>query len=596
VTVPLGRLLRTASHLRPSQVGWRLVHATRLRLNKVKRSDRGWQDESARFVAPVEAVEFDAAPLRNVADSWRAGSVEYLALAGDRRDWHGEGRPKLWRYERQYHSELVALAAVGTADRDESRLKEACDLVAGWAEACPQPRGDAWEPYPVARRILNWSLAAQIAPALAPVLAPGIAGQVRFLARHLEHHLLGNHLICDATALVVGAAAVNAEGMDRFRALGESLLARELERQVLPDGGYGERTAQYHELVLRDVLVAIGFSRARGRIALDPRIEAAARAMSEWLAIIARGERVPYLNDSAPDAAPPVSEVLSLARALGFIEGSWDAWLGRVFGLASPPAPLPTRGDVELPHTGWSIVREGSHELLFEHGPIGPDEQPGHGHSDALSFELFWDGHPIVVDTGDTTYDIGAIRDFERSAAAHSTVTVGGEGPDELWAAFRVGARGKVTGGRRVQDDVRIRVLEGSVRAPGGWVHRRRIVYWPGEALVVLDRVDGARDPVQSHLPLDPSCAFEADVLRFPGGQLRLQVLQGSLGASPREGWVGEGFGRRKPRATLTFFTDPENKIAYSLVAPGRMVSIDERYCTIEGPSGSARVELPGKP
>src|SRR5205823_4811337 len=221
------------------------------------------------------------------------------------------------------------------------------------------------------------------------------------------------------------------------------------------------------------------------------------------------------------------SEVLSLARALNLIDGPWDSWLGRAFGLAGPGTPAPARADIELPDTGWSLVREGRQELLFEHGPIGPDEQPGHGHSDALSFELFWDGHPIVLDTGDTTYDVGPIRDFERSAAAHASVTVGGEGPDELWAAFRVGARGKVNGGRQARDDPRIRVLAGAVRAPAGWTHFRHILFWPGEALVVLDRIHGARAAVRSHVPLAPECRLEPpDLLRFPEGQLRLQLLQ----------------------------------------------------------------------
>src|SRR5207248_1629636 len=122
--------------------------------------------------------------------------------------------------------------------------------------------------------------------------------------------------------------------------------------------------------------------------------------------------------------------------------------------------------DVELPETGWSIVRDGPHELLFEHGPIGPDEQPGHGHSDALSYELFWDDHPVVTDTGVTTYDIGTQRDFERSGRAHATVTVDGDGPDELWAAFRVGARGRVSGGRTATSEQGIRVFRGTMTAP----------------------------------------------------------------------------------------------------------------------------------
>src|SRR6266436_833137 len=201
--------------------------------------------------------------------------------------------------------------------------------------------------------------------------------------------------------------------------------------------------------------------------------------MARWLAAIARENAVPYLNDAAPEATPPVHEVLSLARALQLIEGPWDSWLGRAFGLGGAGTAIEGRGDLQLVNTGWTLVRQDGHELLFEHGPIGPDEQPGHGHSDALSYELFWDGHPIVTDTGVTTYDIGAVRDFERSAPAHATVSVGGEGPDELWAAFRVGARASVQGSPLASTAEGVRKLEGIVRAPPGWEHRRRFVFWP---------------------------------------------------------------------------------------------------------------------
>jgi len=593
VTTSLGRLVRTASHLRPSQLAWRVVHEARLRLNGVRTPQRAWFEQGTRFAvtSPVDLRGVDAGPLRRVADLWRAGQVEYLALPRDRSDWAGPGMPKLWRYERQYHSELVALALLGAVESDEGRIREAKELVSGWVESCPQPRGDAWEPYPVARRVLSWSLAGYLSPSLGATLAAGLAAQVRFLARHLEHHLRGNHLICDAAALVAGSAAVRASGLDSIGAAAAALLAEELENQVLPDGGYAERTAQYHAIVLRDVLLAMGLSRARG-IALDARIASAARRMAGWLATVARGNAVPYLNDAAPDATPSVGEVLSLARALRLIDGPWQSWLGRAFGADAPALRTESVGDVQLPDTGWTLVREGGHELLFEHGPIGPDEQPGHGHSDALSYELFWDGHPIVTDTGVTTYDIGAVRDFERSAPAHATVSVGGEGPDELWAAFRVGARASVQGSPLASTAEGVRKLEGIVRAPPGWEHRRRFVFWPGEALVVFDFVRGARDPVRSHLPLAPGCALGTDsVVRSPGGELRVEVLRGTRDDGAQS-WVGEGFGRRRERMTFSFVADAEGRVAYAILAPGRSVSVDGAACHIRGPRGS--VEIPG--
>jgi Heparinase II/III-like protein/Heparinase II/III N-terminus len=585
VTLSLGRLVRTISHLRPSQVAWRIVHVGRLRRNAASRPRYAWLDGAARFAVAGQRPGHESHELKRVAEMWRAGKVEYLALAGDRLDWLGVGRPKLWRYERQYHAEVVALAA------DPAGFDDAQELVSSWIAACPQPRGDAWEPYPVARRILNWSLAGYVSPELGASIAAGLAAQVRFLSHHLERHLLGNHLICDAAALVAGSAAVEAAGLAETGTLGARLLAQELERQVLPDGGYAERTAQYHAIVLRDVLLALALTRARG-LALDQRVENAARAMSRWLAGVAREDAVPYLNDAAPGATPAVREVLSLARALRLIDGPWDSWLGRAFGLSAPGRPPEPREDLRLPDTGWTFVREGKHELLFEHGPIGPAEQPGHGHSDALSYELLWNGHAVVVDTGITTYDVGPIRDFERSAPAHATVSVAGAGPDELWAAFRVGARAKVESKifRRTVEGVRI--LEGRVRAPAGWEHRRQLVYWPGVALAVFDRVVGARGMVRSHLPLSPGCTLVADgTLRFAGGSLQLARLRGTLDAGT-ESWVGEGFGKRRPRKSFAFRADDQGRVAYAIIAPGRSVEITGSSCVLHGPEGAVQVSL----
>jgi hypothetical protein len=587
VTHSLGRLVRTVSHLRPSQIAWRIVHVVRLRRNAASPPRYEWLDGDARFIVAATGQEAGREPQesKRVAELWRAGRVEYLALAGDRFDWLGAGRPKLWRYERQYHAELVALAA------DPAGLEEAQELVSSWTAACPQPRGDAWEPYPVARRILNWSLAGFVSPKLGASLAPGLAAQVRFLSRHLERHLLGNHLLCDAAALVAGSAAVEAAGLAETAMLGARLLAQELERQVLPDGGYAERTAQYHCIVLRDVLLAVALSRARG-VALDRRIEDAARSMARWLAAIARKDAVPYLNDAAPGATPEVAEVLSLARALQLIDGPWESWLGRAFGRGAPRSASAPRGDLRLPDTGWTFVREGKHELLFEHGPIGPAEQPGHGHSDALSFELFWDGHAVVVDTGTTTYDVGPIRDFERSAPAHATVSVGGAGPDELWAAFRVGARAKVESRSFRRTAEGVRVLAGRVRAPAGWEHRRQLVYWPGAALAVFDRVVRARGKVRSHLPLAPGCALDSDgTLRFAGGLLHLDLLHGTL-EGRTESWVGEGFGKRRPRTSFTYQADEQGRVAYAIAAPGCSVAIAGSSCVLRAPEGAVEVGL----
>jgi hypothetical protein len=169
-------------------------------------------------------------------------------------------------------------------------------------------------------------------------------------------------------------------------------------------------------------------------------------------------------------------------------------------------------------------------------------------------------------------------------------VSVDGDGPDELWAAFRVGARGEVKGGPLTSTAEGVRKLEGLVRAPAGWEHRRRLIFWPGEALVVLDSVPGVRGRVCSHLPLGPECTLSDDgALQFPGGELRVECLRGTRD-NGAQSWVGEGFGRRRPRMTFTFDADAEGRVAYAIVAPGRSAAIEGADCLIRGPRGSARV------
>jgi hypothetical protein len=597
----LGRYARTLRHLTAGQVGWRVVHEVRLRAYRARPEwfRRLWlPDERARMSCeplarpPAELLERE----RLVGELWRSGRVRYLGIEAARYDWKAAARPRLWRYERHYHAELVGLAALSVVEPERRWLEEGQVLITSWASECPAPSGDAWEPYPVARRVLNWSLAAALEPGLRDLLSPLLAPQLRFLRWHLERHLLGNHLLCDAAALMAGGAVLDGPGGDAAMRQGAALLARELPQQVLADGCYAERSPQYHVIVLRDVLLALGLAGRRG-YAADPRIGDAARAMARWLSLVRRGDALPWLNDAAPDATPPLDEVLSLAAALHLGDENADGWLGRAFGAQPRPAPPPPRSDLELPDTGWSIVRDGSSELLFEHGPIGPDEQPGHGHSDALSYELIWEGAPMVTDTGVTTYDANGVRAFERSARAHACVTVAGEGADEIWASFRVGARGRVEGGP-IRSRAPARVLRGRVASPFGWTHERGIVFLPGQAFVVLDAVAGAGGrEVLSHVPLDEAVDARGGELRAGGRSLLFAVLRGTAlppvrgSSQPRGGWIGRGFGVAHPRTTLTVRA-ASGQSAYTIQSTGVEVVLEEKRLIIRAPGCDAAFPL----
>ncbi len=562
------RFIRTVEQMNVGQATARIKHELWLRT----RRKRSWaalgadgEAYSIQRDARVTHVSEELVRLNRLADEWLAGVVEHVGIAGQTRDWSGIGKPKLWRYEKHYHSELVALAARAHAEPNGPWVQAAHDLQESWATANPPEKGDAWEPYPTARRILSTAEAVAIEPAIATAqTATQLAIQLKHLAQHLEHHLRGNHLICDAAALCAGGAVLAGPEGEAAMKLGAPLLEKELAAQLLPDGGYAERTVQYHALVMKDALLALELSRTRSA-ELRPRIDELLGKMALWLWRSRRPDGTwPLVNDAVPLAFSFAREALSRAEMLH---------------LFAAPTPLP---NVELLDTGWTFVRDVGTELFFDTGMIGPRDQPGHGHADSLAYELRWSGVPVVTDSGVTTYERNDVRTFERSAPAHATISVDGFGIDEVWASFRVGGRGKTEKVATPTIDPRVRFLRGRAQSFRGFIHERTLCFWPTRALLVFDRVlhtkSGAR--ILSHVPL--ACGWSAAeasgalFLLGPGARgLQLHVLTGSIAGmargveSPRDGWESHGFGDAQARTSISLAADASGLCGYVILAPG---------------------------
>jgi uncharacterized heparinase superfamily protein len=394
-------------------------------------------------------------------------------------DWNLPGEPRLRRFHLHYGEEVLGWARRGETDIAARALE-------AWIAANPPRPGDAWHPYPLSTRIGNWVAAVSLEPTLAtePV-ADSIGRQLAHLERNLEDDVLGNHLIRNARALVLGGAAL---GRPELVERGVGLVRRELPEQVLPDGGHYERSPVYHLIVLRDLLE---IRAATGTGWLD---EPIAR-MQEFASALARPDGAPALfNDGALDLAPSLE--------------------------------LPSRADglAVFPETGYAVVREHGLWLAFDCGPPAPPFLPAHAHADALSFQLWVDGRPAVLDPGAFTYEPGPDRQWFRSTSAHSTISVNGLDQFELWGAFRAGPLPSP----RLLSTV---PLEAEVRL-GVVTHRRRLRLEPHD-LVVEDELDGTGEvDVVSSLPL----AAGADLA--PIGPL--EVTEG-------RGWLSERMLERTP-------------------------------------------------
>lgn len=553
------RLLRTLRHVTPGQFAWRGLHVARSKAyGSLPSSLVLWiKNEGSPALALSEPFQLHTALPNDgihVVELFRQGKVKYHQVEGSASDWSTDGRSRLWTYEKQYHVEVMATAASSLLTERE-KLELLGQYIENWGRSCPPLKGAAWEPYPIARRTLHWALAVGALPSLGSSLNGRLVSHLRHLNWHLERHLLGNHLLCDLTALVAGSAVIDSPFTRELWLVSSRRLKAALGSQVLADGGYAERTVQYHNIVLRDLLWATALSARSGK---DLGVDKLLAKMLEWSAKVSGTgsdpeDCTPWLNDAARDMTPAIGDLEILARQAGI---SWQ--------------PLPVNGHegtLLFQDTGWILFAADRHRLVFDFGVVGPSEQPGHGHSDTLAFELTWDGRSFVTDTGVTTYESDKRRTYERSAGAHATISVDGNGTEEVWSSFRVGGRGKPRLVSVESSNSSI-AIEAECKSFAGWTHYRHLMFKCNDRLRITDRIIGASPRAEkiAHLPLAPRWQVKLTEYgaAMTDGETRLRL--NAQNAFLRAGWEGRGFGCAVSRSVLCIPITGE-EVAYEVIA-----------------------------
>jgi len=345
---------------------------------------------------------------------------------------------------------------------------------------------EAYAPWPMSRRmvhLITWACSHGVDD---PLVHGWIREQERRLWSRLEWHLMANHLLENLLAL--GMAAVYFDDA-RAAARCRRLLLAQLKEQILPDGGHIERSPMYQAEIIH-------------------------RLLDLYCIQVDNLRRV---------------EVLPL-EVLADVIAAMLGWLEKMSS-----------------ESGYYRFERSRYVFVVDAGEMGPDYQPGHGHCDALSFVLYVDGQPVFVDTGVSTYARGAQRLYERSTAAHNTVTVEGDDQAEVWAAFRVGRRYRIVEAEVGPEEL-VAAHDGYQRYGG--LHRRRFVCREG-CICIEDRWIGRKGR-----PNPQMCAYfhlhpRRRILSTGADTLRTDVVE--LHFQGHESWqieqtpIAEGFFRRKP-------------------------------------------------
>ncbi len=509
----------------------------------------------------------------------------------------------VWELNRHQH-----FFTLGTAYRLTGEERYAATFarhLEGWIEQNPPGLGINWfSSLEVAFRAISWLWAFHFFKGSKSLTPELFQKAVKFLylhGRHLEKYLStyyspNTHLTGEALGLYyLGSQLGIFERAMRWRKLGEEILFAELDRQVFDDGVYFEQSTWYqrytadfysHFLILKTFDTDDTDKRSQAKL------EEKLRLLHDFLLFITRPDgTTPIIGDddggrSLPLGSAPPNDFrgsLSTAAILfgrgdyKFVAGGFSEetlWLLGGEGLKSFESLKsiePPRTSKIFPDGGYFAMRDGwtktDNYLLVDGGEIG-SLNGGHGHADALSFELAIGGKTLLVDPGTYTYhESDEARDFFRTSSAHNTLEIDEKSQTAPGGKFSWKTKAKVRIQTQIAED-RFDFFAGShdgyERLRDAAIHQRSILFLKNDYAVI-------RDYVETHGPHDYALNFHFNKQTNPviesaesghclAGETsadkdgwRIFAFGGNGGWQREDSWISDIYGKKTPAPLLRF-------------------------------------------
>lgn len=360
----------------------------------------------------------------------------------------------------------------------------------------------------------------------------------RLIEKRLSvHSSAGNHTLAEGAALVyAGALFPELEDAERWRRVGLSLLEKEADHQILPDGGGAEQAFGYLKFGV-DLFGLITALLAYQNQPVPSSLQKAHHRGKQFLTSVIDSEGKVF----------PI--------------GDWDHGSALSPRLHFSSGGEGKRGLISFEESGYSLVRGGEALLLFDHGFLGMPPLCGHGHADALSITLRIGSRPLLIDPGAFSYADLPWRTYFRGTAAHNTVTV--DRKDQavqeapfIWSQpFQAAC---VYTDRLENGSIRLLAFH-SGYARRGVTHWRALVFRPPGNWLIWDFLAGRGEHLLDlHWHLGVPAAQDGERLLFSdfeeGGALsikggKITVHRGET--DPILGWSSPDYGKKEPIMTV---------------------------------------------
>lgn len=388
--------------------------------------------------------------------------------------WNAANAPHLWNFNLHYFEYCVPLAARYSSGKNRDDWNRFKSLICSWMDACPYAEGDAWHPYTISLRLVNWLVCLDLFgdvvhedESFLQRIKDSMYLQYRHLLVNREKHLLANHYFENLKTLLICSIAF--EERDVYDSiLGE--FAKQLDEQILDDGVHFERSMMYHKLVLEGLLRLEVVANKAG-YPLPASMRAKQKSMLDAMASLERGMgKTPFFNDAADAVAKDCDQLTAAYVRLCDLE--------------------PDDTKTNFANAGYYKLYDGDIALMFDAGAPGADYMLGHAHCDALSFEVSVAGDPVIVNSGTYAYQ-SDLRPHFRSTAAHNTAMIDGCEQMECWGEHRVARGMRAMNVERVEENC----IVASFLNYQGRMHRRRVEL-RDRALLVEDETDCAQSRI----------------------------------------------------------------------------------------------------
>jgi uncharacterized heparinase superfamily protein len=416
--------------------------------------------------------------------------------------WVGDQRSMLWRYNQHYFDDLNACGS------GERRVLHRF-VIDHWIGENKFGEGCGWDSYPTSLRIVNWIKLHLKYRELSGNALESLFEQSHWLSGRLEYHLLGNHLFANAKALVFAGLFFEGSAAETWFSKGSSIVLKELNRQILADGGHFELSPMYHSIILEDILDLINVLSCyelgvKGQDDFLTSLLGQVPKMLQWLDSMTHpNDEIGFFNDATLNVAPTLSQLVHYRGLLA--QNKIAIKLDDI--NASEHIASKTLSCKLLDASGYVRVDLPGANAILDVGKVGPEYLPGHAHADTLSFELTISKTRVLVNSGVSLYVVGQERLRQRGTAAHNTCIVGDVDSSEVWSAFRVSRRAypfdlKID--KAEERAVKIECSHDGYRRLTGRPMHKRVWAFEGECLVVEDWLEGKAHNCKARYHLHP--------------------------------------------------------------------------------------------